>query len=203
MAAPQRKPRLTPDEYLEFERQSEFKHEYFDGEIFAMAGGTPQHSLVKTNVVRELSTGLKGHRCTTYDSDLRVLIEATGLYTYPDASVFCDELRLESGRKDVAVNPTVLVEVLSASSEAYDRGKKFGHYRQIPSLREYVLVWQEEPRVESFYKNDQGVWTLTEAAGMDAKLPLASLGVSLSLSEVFDKVVFEPVTAPPSQASPE
>ena len=202
MALPQRKPRLTPDEYLEFERQSEFKHEYFDGEIFAMSGGTPQHSLVKTNVLGELRSLLKGHPCTAYDSDLRVLVEATGLYTYPDASVFCDELRLESGWKDVAVNPTVLVEVLSSSSEAYDRGRKFGHYRQIPSLREYVLVWQDEPRVESFYKNDQGVWTLTEAAGMDAKLPLASLGVSLSLSEVFDKVVFEPVPAPLLHPSP-
>ena len=103
---------------------------------------------------------------------------------------------------DVVVNPTLLVEVLSPSSEAYDRGRKFGHYRQITSLREYVLVWQDEPRVESFYKNDQGIWTLTEAAGMDAKLPLASLGVSLSLSEVFDKVVFEPVTAPLLHPSP-
>lgn len=193
---------MTPDEYLEFERQSKFKHEFFDGEIFVMAGGTPQHSLVRTNVVCELSTALKGQPCTAYDSDLRVLVEATGLYTYPDASVFCDELQYEAGRNDVVVNPTLLVEVFSPSSEAYDRGKKFGHYRQIPSLREYVLVWQEEPRVESFYKNDQGVWTLTEAAGMDTKLPLASLGVSLSLSEVFDKVMFGPVAAPPSQASP-
>ncbi len=203
MGAPKLKPRYTPDEYLEYERKSEFKHEYLNGEIVAMSGGTPQHSLVKANVVGELRAQLKGNPCTTYDSDLRVLVEATGLYTYPDASVFCDELQLEAGRKDVAVNPTVLVEVLSASSEAYDRGKKFGHYRQIPSLREYVLVWQDEPRVESFFKSDQGVWTLTEAAGMDAKLPLASLGVSLSLGEVFDKVVFEPVVAPPSQASPE
>lgn len=203
MGAPKLKPRYTPDEYLEYERKSEFKHEYLNGEIIAMAGGTPEHSLVKTNLVRDLSTVLKGHRCTTYDSDLRVLIEATGLYTYPDASVFCDELKLEAGRKDVAVNPTLLVEVLSASSEAYDRGKKFRHYRLIPSLREYVLVWQDEPHVESFFKNDQGVWTLTEAAGMDSKLPLASLGVSLSLSEVFDKVVFEPASNPPSQASPE
>ena len=202
MALPQRKPRLTPDEYLEFERQSEFKHEYFDGEIFAMSGGTPQHSLVKTNVIRELSTALKGQRCTTYDSDLRVLVEATGLHTYPDASVFCDELQYEAGRNDVVVNPTLLVEVLSPTSEAYDRGKKFGHYRQIPSLREYVLVWQDEPRIESFHKNDQGAWELTEAAGIDAKLPLASLGVSLSLGEVFDKVMFEPVVMPPSQPSP-
>ncbi len=203
MAAPQRKPRLTPDEYLEFERQSEFKHEYFDGEIFAMSGGTPQHSLVKANVLGELRSLLKGQSCTAYDSDLRVLVEATGLYTYPDASVFCDELQFEAGRTDVVVNPTLLVEVLSPSSEAYDRGRKFGHYRQIPSLREYVLVWQEEPRIESFFKNDQGVWTLTEAVGMDSQMALASLGVGLSLREVFDKVVFETVSAPPSKASPE
>ena len=193
---------MTPNEYLEFERQSKFKHEFFDGEIFVMAGGTPQHSLVRTNVVCELSTALKGYPCTTYDSDLRVLVEVTGLYTYPDASVFCDELQYEAGRNDVVVNPTLLVEVFSPSSEAYDRGKKFGHYRQIPSLREYVLVWQDEPRIESFHKNDQGAWELTEAAGIDSKLPLASLGVDLSLREVFDKVVFEPVVTPPSPASP-
>ena len=203
MGAPKLKPRYTPDDYLAFERQSEFKHEFLNGEIIAMAGGTPLHSLIKTNVVGELHAATKGHRCTTYDSDLRVLVDATGLYTYPDASVFCDPIELDPGRTDVAVNPTLLVEVLSPSSEAYARGKKFGHYRQIASLREYVLVSQEEARVESFFKNDAGVWMLSEAVGMDATLPLASLGVSLSLREIFDKVVFEPVALPPQQASPE
>ena len=203
MGAAKLKPRYTPDDYLAFERQSEFKHEFLNGEIIAMAGGTPLHSLIKTNVVGELHAATKGHRCTTYDSDLRVLVDATGLYTYPDASVFCDPVELDPGRTDVAVNPTLLVEVLSPSSEAYDRGKKFGHYRQIASLREYVLVSQEEPRVECFYKSDQGVWTLTEAVGMDSTLPLVSLGVSLSLRKIFDKVVFEPVELPPQQAAPE
>jgi Uma2 family endonuclease len=118
------------------------------------------------------------------------LISATGLYTYPDASVICGPLEFEDEQCDTVVNPTLLVEVLSRSTEAYDRGEKFGHYRQIATLREYLLVSQKEPKIERFLRNDDGTWTLTEVAGLDATLSLPSLGVEISLREVYDKVDF-------------
>jgi Uma2 family endonuclease len=121
------------------------------------------------------------------------LISATGLYTYPDASVICGPLEFDDEQRDTVVNPTLLVEVLSGSTEAYDRGKKFGHYRQIPTLREYLLVSQEEPKIERFLRNDDGTWTLTEAVGLDATLSLPTRGIEISLREIFDKVDF---TAP-------
>jgi Uma2 family endonuclease len=199
MGLPQRVPRLSAQEYLARERAATYRSEFFDGETFAMAGGSPQHSLIKVNVTGELRALLKGARCTAYDSDLRVLVSRTGLYTYPDASVICGPLEFDDERHDTVLNPTVVVEVLSESTEAYDRGKKFGHYRQIPMLREYVLVSQEEPRIERFLRNDDGTWTLTEATGLEATLRLPSLGIEIALREVYDKVEFPP---PPPAALP-
>jgi Uma2 family endonuclease len=114
------------------------------------------------------------------------------LYTYPDASVICGPLEFEDARQDTVLNPTVLVEVLSESTEAYDRGKKFGHYRPIPSLREYLLVSHDEPRIEAFHRNDDGTWTLVEVAGLDGRIPLTSLGIELTLREIYAKVEFPP-----------
>ena len=196
MGLPQRVRKLTPAEYLEIERAATYRSEYFDGEMFAMAGGSARHSLIKANIIRDFGNGLKGRPCTAYDSDLRILVSATGLYSYPDASVICGPLEFEDARRDTVLNPTLLVEVLSDSTEAYDRGKKFSHYRQIPALREYLLVSQEEPEIERFLRNDDGTWTRTEASGPDAVLPLPSLGVEISLREVYDKVEF---TAPAEQ----
>jgi Uma2 family endonuclease len=201
MGLPQRVPRLSPQEYLARERAATYRSEYFDGETFAMAGGSPQHSLIKVNVTGELRARLKGARCTAYDSDLRVLVSRTGLYTYPDASVICGPLEFEDEHRDTVLNPTVVVEVLSESTEAYDRGKKFGHYRQVPTLREYLLVSQEEPRIERFFRNDDGTWTLTEAAGLEATLRLPSLGIEIALREVYDKVEFPPPPPIDAQAA--
>ncbi len=195
MALPQRVPRLTPAEYLAKERAATYRSEYFDGEMFAMAGGSPRHSLIKVNVVSELRARLRHSPCTAYDSDLRILVARTGLYTYPDASVICGPLEFEDEQHDSVLNPTLVVEVLSESTEAYDRGKKFSHYRQIPALREYLLVSQEEPKIERFLRNDDGSWTLTEAAGLDSNLPLPALGIKIALREVYDKVDF---SAPPA-----
>jgi Uma2 family endonuclease len=196
MGLPQPIRKVTPAEYLVRERAATYRSEYFDGEMFAMAGGSPRHSLIKVNVTGELRERLKGAPCTAYDSDLRILISATGLYTYPDASVICGPLEYEDEHHDTVLNPTLLVEVLSGSTEAYDRGKKFGHYRQIPALREYLLVAQEEPRIERFLRNDDNTWTLTEVAGLDAILALPSLGIEIALREVYDKVDFsEPARA--------
>ena len=192
MALAQQVSQLSEAEYLRIERQAEFRSEFFKGEMFAMAGGTRAHSLIATNLLRELSSRLKSTDCVAYNTDLRVKIEATGLYTYPDVSVVCGEQRFLDEKEDVLLNPTVIIEVLSDSTEAYDRGKKFEHYRQIPTFREYLLVSQKEPRIEQFIRQPSGEWTLKEAAGLSAEIKLPSLGVVLAHSEVFAKVQFTP-----------
>jgi Uma2 family endonuclease len=192
---------LTPAEYLRIERAAEYRSEYLAGEMFAMAGGSPRHSLIKTNLLRELSAALKRRPCTAYDSDLRIRVSATGLYTYPDASVICGELQFDDEHRDTVLNPTLLAEVLSDSSEAYDRGKNFDHYRQLPSLQEYLLVSQDNPRLERFARNADGTWTLTIKSGLDQSLELPAIGVTLSLAEVFDKVDFTAEAAATSEPS--
>ena len=200
MTLPKPLRRLAEAEYLKIERAAGFKSEFFDGEMFAMAGGTPQHSLIATNLAREMGNRLKSGHCVPYNADLRIKIEATGLYTYPDLSVICGSLQFAQGTDDTVVNPALLVEVLSDSTEAYDRGKKFEHYRQIPTLQEYLLVSQKEPRIEQFIRQPDGRWLLSEAAGLDASLELPSLRITLSLAEVFAKVNF--VRAPIRSAPP-
>ena len=190
MALPQPIKFIPPEEYLRIERAAEFKSEYFAGEMFAMAGGSPTHSLLKVNLVGELRTQLKGRTCTAYDSDLRVLISATGLYVYPDATMVCGPLETHDG--DTATNPTLVVEVLSDSTEKYDRTTKFDHYRKIPSLKEVLFVSQEQPIVELFSRDADGGWKLTDARGLDASIELSSIGVSLPLAEIYDKVEFQP-----------
>jgi Uma2 family endonuclease len=192
MSLPDPSRRLTEAEYLAIERAAEFKSEFFEGEMFAMAGGTPQHSLIATNLAREFGVRLKSSHCVPYNADLRIKIKATELYTYPDLSVICGPLQFAEGTNDTVVNPTLLVEVLSDSTEGYDRGKKFEHYRQIPTLREYLLASQKEPRIEQFIRQADGRWLLNEALGLEVKLELPSLRISISLGEVFDKVSFIP-----------
>src|SRR6059036_3114767 len=194
MSLPEPLHRLTETEYLEMERAAEFKSEFFDGEMFAMAGGTPQHSLIATNLAREFGNRLKSGHCVAYNADLRIKIEATGLCTYSDLSVICGPLQLAQGTDDTILNPTLLAEVLSDSTEAYDRGKKFEHYRRIPSLQQYLLVSQKEARIEQFIRQADGRWLLSEAAGLDATLELPSLQISLPLAEVFAKVKFVPAS---------
>ncbi|MBI2927367.1 MAG: Uma2 family endonuclease [Verrucomicrobia bacterium] len=193
---------LSEAEYLALERSAEFKSEFFDGEMFAMAGGTPEHSLIATNLGREFGNRLKDRPCAAYNSDLRVKVEATGLCTYPDLSVVCGPLRFAGQERDTIVNPTVLVEVLSDSTEAYDRGKKFEHYRRISSLREYLLVSQSEPRIEQFIRQENGSWLLREAAGLEAHLELPSLQIRLALAEVFARVEFNPAAIRPLPPPP-
>ena len=193
--------RLTEAEYLELERAAEFKSEFYDGEMFAMAGGTPRHSLIGTNVAVEFGNRLRVKPCVPYNADLRIKIEATGLLTYPDLSVICGPLQFAEGTDDTVVNPTVLVEVLSDSAEAYDRGKKFEHYRQIPTLHEYLLVSQTEPRIEHFLRQPDESWLLNEAVGLETSLKLPSLPITISLAEVFAKVNFAPVPMRPASPS--
>lgn len=182
--------RLSEMDYLVIERAAAFKSEFFDGEMFAMAGGSPTHSLIATNLARVLGNRLGNRGCLTFNSDLRVKVEDSGLYTYPDVSVVCGELRFADDAQDTLTNPTLLAEVLSDATEAYDRGEKFGHYRRIASLQAYLLVSQRQPRVELFLRGEAGQWLLNEADGMDAAITIPPLSISLPLGEIFGSVKF-------------
>jgi Uma2 family endonuclease len=184
--------RLTEAEYLEIERRAEFKSEFLDGEMFAMSGGTSSHSLIACNLIREMGTRLKGCPCVVYNSDMRVKVQAAGLYTYPDVSVVCGQKQVEDEHDDILLNPTVIVEVFSDSTEAYDRGKKFELYRQIPSLREYLLVNQQKPRIEQFIRQSGEEWLLRAAAGLEGKLSLPSVGITIEMAEVYYNIQFAP-----------
>jgi Uma2 family endonuclease len=188
MVQPQPKPFLSPEAYLAIEREAETRSEYLDGEMFAMSGGSRQHNLIVTNAVRELSLQLKRRPCEVYSNDQRVRIPETGLYTYPDIVVVCGEPRFEDESVDTLLNPVLLVEVLSPTTEAYDRGKKFESYRTIASLAEYVLVSQQEPRVEQFLRQDDGHWLFTATAGLESSISLTSVQCELAFKEIYDKV---------------
>jgi len=183
---------FTISDYLNRERDSLEKHEYRDGEILAMSGGSARHSLISANVIRELGNRLKGKPCRVYDSNLRIRIPRSVLYTYPDASVVCDAPQVDPDDplKETVINPTVVVEILSPSTEAYDRGEKFGRYRQLDSLKQYVLVSQSMPRIELFLRHGDGAWLFTAFSGVEATADLASLRITLALSEVYAGVDF-------------
>ena len=183
--------RYSPADYLALERASEVKHEFFDGEMFLMAGGTMEHSQVAANVIRALGNAFADSPCCVLTSDMKIKLP-TGLYTYPDASVVCNQPQYEDDRKDVLLNPLLVVEVLSPSTEAYDRGQKFRHYQTCPSLREYVLIAQDRSAVDHYLRQPSGQWLLTTFESLDATMPLPSLGVGLRLGEIYAKVEFPP-----------
>ena len=184
--------RITPQEYLIRERQASTKSEFYQGEIFAMGGRSANHSLIAANFVREAGNALKDKPCTVFNSDLRVQIQATGLYTYPDATIVCGEQIFDDDHRDTLLNPTVIVEVLSDSTEKYDRGKKSNHYRQIASLKELILIAQDRPQVERFTRQPNGDWLFHEQKELSADFELLSLGISIALSELYHGVKFEP-----------
>ena len=190
----EQKRRYTITEYLERERQSLEKHEYDNGEILAMAGGSANHSLVAMNFLGELRARLKGQPCRVYESNLRVRIPRTTLYTYPDGSVICGEIKRDADDPagETVVNPRVIVEVLSPSTELYDRVTKFSRYQQLDSLEEYVLVAQSSPHVECFWRREGGTWLLTPVYGLDAVARLQSLRIELPLREIYAGVEFPP-----------
>lgn len=169
--------------YLAFERDAETKHEFVDGQIVAMAGGTPEHARLAASVIQALGAALRGRRCSAFSSDLRVHVPATGRSTYPDVTVVCDERRTADVDPDAIVNPTVIVEVLSPGTEASDRGEKFAHYRRLASLKEYVLVGQSEPRIE-VYRREGDAWALRDYGPGD-RVALASLDVELEVDAIY------------------
>jgi Uma2 family endonuclease len=184
--------RYTPQEYYVLERAATYKSDYYDGEIFDRSGGTITHSLINANVIGELWKRLKGKPCVPYESNLRLRIKATGLRCYPDASAYCDPLERdeEDSSGETVTNPTVLFEVLSPSTEAYDRGFKSESYRRIESLRAYVLVSQDVPQAEVYQRQMDGSWSLRDVRGLDGVLSLSPVGVELPLAEVYERVDF-------------
>ena len=189
---------LTPEEYLEIERKAEFKSEYYQGEMFAMTGARRAHNLLAGNTFAQLHGQLRRRPCEVYSNDMRVCVSATGLYTYPDVVVACETPRfLEDAVPDTLVNPTVIIEVPSAGTEAYDRGKKFDHYRALESLREYVLVSSDRVQIERYSRQSGGQWLLTAVNRLEDRIELESAGCTLSLADVYERVEF-PETPPRS-----
>jgi Uma2 family endonuclease len=185
----------TVEEYLALEAACEERHEYLDGCITAMAGASWEHSQIRINLLVTLRTALRGRKCRPGDNDLRVRIESTGLHTYPDASVVCGDPHFDGRRPPALLNPTVLFEVLSESTEAYDRGARLLHYRQIPSLREYVLIAQDQPEI-CVYRCGEAVerWEIEIYLGADRALALESLGIEIPLVEIYRDVAFPPAS---------
>ena len=198
MPSTARQPHYTPEEYLALERKADCKSEYVNGQVIAMAGASRIHNLIAGNFYREVSQQLRGRPCEAYISDMRVKVSHTGLYTYPDVVVVCGEIRFEDVDNDTLLNPTVIVEVLSASTEAYDRGEKFAHYRRLESLQEYLLVAQDKVRIE-YYVRQGAQWILSEASTLDETVHLAAIDCDVVLRDVYDKVQFagsDSATAP-------
>ena len=186
------KPRFTFQEYLALERAAPTKSEYYRGEVFAMAGGSVRHNTIGGNVFASLRGRLRGSTCRPCNSDQRIRIPANGLATYPDVSVVCGDFQVDTEDHDAIVNPRVIFEVLSKSSERYDRGKKFDLYRQLDSLQEYILVSQDEPQVDRFVRQHDGNWMLTVLKGREAVLEFQTLAGTLLLSEIYEDVTFGP-----------
>lgn len=207
MSMPLVSPRYSVREYLVLERESEERHEYLDGQVYAMAGESPEHGTICTNLSGQLYSQLRGKPCRVFSKDLKVrsgpspVIGQTtkGLYSYPDLIVVCGELKFHDDRRDVLLNPTVIVEVLSPATEAFDRGEKWARYQTwLPELSDYLLVSQSKPQIEHYHRKAGGEWLYSLVSRLEESLHLTSIGCILQLAEVYDRVVF-PVEAPELQ----
>lgn len=183
------KPRLTFDEYIELEQRTGSKFEYCRGEAYKLPGASPAHSIIQTNMAAALVPRLAGSGCLAYSSSLRILIEPSGLYTYPDLSIICGPPSLERGMS--ATNPKVLFEVLSPSTRRFDCIAKSVHYRQIASIKEYILIEQDSHSIDRLCPSPDGQWELTSYRGEDAILELASVNLTIPLREIYADVPFE------------
>ena len=182
------KPTMTPAEYLAKERAAAFRSEFLRGEMFAMAGASMNHTQIVSNLSGELYVRLKGGPCRVLSQDLRVHVAPSGLYTYPDIIIRCDPAQLLDAAFDTLLNPRVLIEVLSPSTERYDRGAKFQHYQQLASLTEYVLVAQDQPRCERFVRSPEGVWVPHAVAGLANDLVIETVNVRIPLAAIYTDV---------------
>ena len=183
--------RYTAAEYLSLEQTSDQRHEFMDGQIIAMSGGTLWHATICDNLLVRLTARLRGTPCKPYSASLRVKIEATGNYTYPDVSIICGERQMEDGRNDSVLNPRLLIEVLSPSTERHDRGWKFKNYQLISTFEEYVLVSQDEPRIERFVRQGDIGWLMTQVTGLDQTVKFDAVPCELPLKEIYEEVLFD------------
>lgn len=181
---------FTPEEYLALERLSEIRHEFLDGTVYAMAGESPTHSAICFNLAGSLHPQLRGTNCRGFSPNMKVRAGESGLYAYPDLAVACGEAFFYDRQGDVLLNPVVIFEVLSRSTQTYDRGEKFERYKSIETLRDYVLVSQDRPLVEHFSRQPDGSWSRAELSGADAALALDSVNCRVSLADIYDRVEF-------------
>lgn len=177
---------ISPEEYLALERKAEYKSEYLDGGIFAMAGGSERHNLIVANIIAGLHSQLLGSSCRVYPSDLKVHAPKPRYFFYPDVSVVCGETKFHDEHKDVVLNPVTIFEVLSEATAAFDRGKKFQDYQQLNTLAEYILVSQDTALVEYYVRQENGSWIYTKLSGLDASLVLPSIKCELELSFIYN-----------------
>ena len=191
---------LTLEDYFQLEEQTSIKYEYYRGRVYAMTGASIQHNLIVSNVLAQLYAQLQTSSCRVFPSDLRVKVEQSGLYTYPDISVVCGSPELTTDRPDTITNPQVLCEVLSPSTEHYDRGGKFEHYRTITSLQEYLVVAQRRPHVELYVRQSEGRWLLLDFHGLDQSITLHSLECTLKLADIYAYCTF--ADQPPADLRP-
>ena len=180
---------FTIEEYLQYENSASEKHEYYQGEIFAMSGALVPHNMIASNVLIALGQKLKGKSCRPFNSDQRIHIEKNTLFTYPDVSVICGDIQTRNNDEYNVLNPSVIIEVLSKSTKNYDRGEKFKLYRDIPTLKEYILIDSESPGIECFRINQQGLWELKEYKSIDKLLEIPTLQLALSLEEIYEGTV--------------
>ncbi|MCB9230603.1 MAG: Uma2 family endonuclease [Bacteroidia bacterium] len=190
MSTSEKKLHYSFEEYLAREEQSDYKSEFYKGEIYAMSGGTGDHSLIGTNITRELGNALMGKDCFVYGSDLKIRIEEANAAVYPDGMIICGPRKYYKDRLDMITNPMVVIEVLSEGTAGWDRGGKFRQYTLLPSLREYVIVEQAEAQVDVFRKNDAGLWEFEAYGGLDSNIEIKSLGISISLVMIYYGVQF-------------
>jgi len=189
MALPKELPTLTPREYLTIERANDERHEYLDGVVYLMAGESLAHSTICFNLAVAVGLQLRGTPCRGFSPNMKVCADPDGLFAYPDLAVVCDEPRFLDGHRDVLLNPTVIFEVLSPSTAAYDRGEKFQRYSaQIETLQDYVLIAQDRPHIERRSRQPDGEWKIIEVSGLTAQLSLAAIDCRLPLSEIYDRV---------------
>lgn len=189
-----RKERLySPEEYLELERAAEVRHEYVDGEIYEMAGESLAHSRICVNISREISQRLKGSTCEALSPNMKVRAETKGMFAYPDLSIVCGEPIFHDVRKDVLLNPKVIIEVLSPSTQRYDQTKKFFRYRkEIPSLTDYILIYQDSPFIEHHEKTEDGRWVFNAFDGIEDTFRIPAIDCAIPLTEIYDRVEFPP-----------
>lgn len=181
---------FTAEQYLDLERHTEIRHEFLDGTVYAMSGASRAHSAICFNLAVSIGSQLRGTPCTGHSSDMKVRAGDASLFAYPDMTIACGEPILHDDHGDVLLNPVVIFEVLSRSTETYDRGEKFERYKTIETLTDYVLVSQDRARIEHFSRQADGAWSLTEVSGLDASLELTSIDCRLPLAEVYDRIEF-------------